>query len=173
MRAGRLLAILLILQSEGRVTAAELARRLEVSERTVLRDLTELGATGVPVYAVRGPGGGFALLDTFARDVPTMPTGLPAEGGRIRRARVRVSPAALQRAQVAGRPEGWRPRAVQEPSQAHPDWLEGSFRFLSYDDALTELLALAPDVEVLLPGELRTAMADLGRRITEQHAAPD
>ncbi len=171
MRAGRLLSVLLILQSEGRVTAAELARRLEVSERTVLRDLTELGATGVPVYAVRGPGGGFALLDTFAQDVPAVPTGLPAERGRIRRVRVRVSPAALQRARVTGRPEGWRPRPDPEPSGTRPDWVEGSFRFLSYDDALTELVALAPDVEVLLPVELRAAMADLGRRIAEQHVS--
>lgn len=169
MRAGRLLSVLLILQSEGRVTAGELARRLEVSERTVLRDLTELSATGVPVYAQRGPGGGFALLDTFTREVPTVPTGLPPERGRIRRVRVRVSPGALQRARLAGRPEGWRPRPSPEPSDTHPDWVEGSFRFLSYDDALAELVALAPEVEVLLPVELRDAMADLGRRITEQH----
>lgn len=171
MRAGRLLSVLLILQSEGRVTAGELARRLEVSERTVLRDLTELGATGVPVYAVRGPGGGFALLDTYAREAPAVPTGLPSERGRIRRVRVRVSPGALQRARLAGRPEGWRPRPAPEPSEEHPDWIEGSFRFLSYDDALAELVALAPEVEVLLPVEVREAMAELGRRITALHGA--
>ena len=172
MRAGRLLSVLLILQGEGRVTAGELARRLEVSERTVLRDLAELGATGVPVYAVRGPGGGFALLDTFAQAVPPVPTGLPTERGRVRRVRVRVSPAALQRARLAGRPEGWRPRPSPGPSSTRHDWLEGSFRFLSYDDALTELLALAPEVEVLLPVELREAMAEIGRRITTQHDVP-
>lgn len=169
MRAGRLLGLLLILQSEGRVTARELAARLEVSERTVLRDLAELGATGVPVYAVRGPGGGFALLDTFAREIPTVGTALPSDRGRLRRVRVRISPSALQRARLAGRPEGWRPRPFPEPSADHPDWLEGSFRFLSYDDAVVELVALAPEVEVLLPVELREAMAELGRRVTAQH----
>ena len=63
MRAGRLLELLLVLQNGGRVTAAELAERLQVSERTVLRDIEVLSGSGVPVYATRGPGGGFELLD--------------------------------------------------------------------------------------------------------------
>ncbi|MGH2578109.1 MAG: helix-turn-helix transcriptional regulator, partial [Actinomycetota bacterium] len=63
MRAGRLITLVLILQRHGRVTAAELARRLEVSERTVLRDIEALSGAGVPVYATRGAGGGFELLE--------------------------------------------------------------------------------------------------------------
>ena len=169
VRAGRLLTILLVLQTEGRVTARELARRLEVSERTVLRDLEELGTTGVPVYAVRGRGGGFALLDTFRRPVPAVPVPAPSAPGRLRRVRVRISPAALQRALVTGTPEGWRARPLPDPSPEHPDWIEGSFRFTSDDDALHQLLALAPDVEVLLPIELRAAMAALGRQVAAQH----
>ena len=163
--------VLLVLQTEGRVTARELARRLEVSERTVLRDLDELSATGVPVYAVRGPHGGFELLDTFRRPVPAVPGGaaVTTAQGRIRRVRVRISPSALQRVLVVGSPEGWRPRPAPEPSAEHPDWIEGSFRFLSYDDALSELVALAPEVEVLLPVELRAAMSELGRRIVALH----
>lgn len=169
MRAGRLLAILRVLQSEGRVTAGELARRLEVSERTVLRDLDELSATGVPVYAVRGPQGGFELLDTFRKDMPKSPVVAAPGAGRLRRVRVRISPAALQRALVVGIPEGWRARPHPAASPDRKDWVEGSFRFTSDDEARSQLLALAPEVEVLLPAELRASMAALGRRIAAQH----
>jgi predicted DNA-binding transcriptional regulator YafY len=169
MRAGRLLRILLVLQAGGRVTASQLARRLEVSERTVLRDLAELSSTGVPVYAVRGRHGGFELLDTFAQPVPVLPAGLTSGRGRLLRVRVRISPAALQRALVLGRPEGWRARPFPDGPPRHPGWIEGSFRFLSYDDAVSELLALAPEVEVVLPVGLRDAMADVGHRIAVMH----
>src|SRR3712207_196824 len=110
MRAGRLLNLLLILQNEGRMTAAALASRLEVSERTVLRDLEVLSGAGVPVFAVRGPGGGVEMLRTFRQEVPALPAGLSAGRGRLRRVRVRISPQALQLSLVLGRPEGWRPR---------------------------------------------------------------
>lgn len=172
MRAGRLLSLLMILQ-DGRVTTAELARRLEVSRRTVLRDLDELSASGVPVYSVRGAQGGFELLDTFARPVPEPLVGLVSGRGRLRRVRVRLSPSALQRALVLGRPEGWRARPHPDPPREDPDWIEGSFRFDSYDAAIRELLVLAPDVEVLLPDELRSTMAEIGRRITAQHEGVD
>lgn len=65
MRASRLLTILMTLQLRGRVTAQTLAELLEVSKRTIYRDIDELSAAGVPVYAERGPDGGFALLDGF------------------------------------------------------------------------------------------------------------
>ncbi|MGQ7368010.1 helix-turn-helix transcriptional regulator, partial [Streptococcus suis] len=65
VRAARLVSLVFALQQRPRVTAAELARELEVSERTVLRDLDELSSAGVPIYAVRGPGGGFSLVDGF------------------------------------------------------------------------------------------------------------
>lgn len=65
MRADRLIALLMILQARGRVTAQALAQELEVSERTIYRDLEALGIAGVPVIAERGPGGGCSLLENY------------------------------------------------------------------------------------------------------------
>jgi len=65
MRADRLLSILLLLQAHQRMTARELAQRLEVSERTILRDMSALGSAGIPVRAERGVGGGWMLLDSY------------------------------------------------------------------------------------------------------------
>lgn len=168
MRAGRLLQLVLVLQDGRRHTAAQLADELQVSQRTVLRDLDALSGAGVPVYATRGPAGGFQLLDTFRRTVPELP-GLSTATGRLRRVRVRLAPAALQLALVEGRPAGWRPRPDATAPDDRPDWLEGSFRFDSYEAALRELLLLAPDVEILLPVELRDAMVDIGRRLARLH----
>ncbi|MEV7420632.1 WYL domain-containing protein [Streptomyces sp. NPDC089919] len=65
MRAGRLLSLLLLLQNRGRLTADELAAELEVSVRTVYRDVQALAAAGVPVYGEAGHAGGYALLDGY------------------------------------------------------------------------------------------------------------
>jgi|SRR5579875_486314 predicted DNA-binding transcriptional regulator YafY len=65
MRADRLLSILLLLQVHRRITARELARRLEVSERTIYRDMEALSVAGIPVTAERGTGGGLVLAETF------------------------------------------------------------------------------------------------------------
>jgi len=65
MRADRLLSILLLLQVHRRQTARELAQRLEVSERTIHRDMEALSAAGFPVFAERGSGGGWMLVEGY------------------------------------------------------------------------------------------------------------
>jgi len=65
MRADRLISIIILLQTRGRLTAQELAAELEVSERTIYRDMDALSTAGVPVYCERGPGGGCSLLDSY------------------------------------------------------------------------------------------------------------
>ncbi len=65
MRADRLLSILLQLQFHGRLTSAELAKRLEVSERTIHRDMSSLCTAGVPIVAERGARGGWSLMEGY------------------------------------------------------------------------------------------------------------
>ncbi len=68
----------MLLQARGKLPAWKLAEELEVSERTIYRDLEALSTAGVPVYAERGPGGGVALVDSYRTDL----TGLNADESR-------------------------------------------------------------------------------------------
>jgi predicted DNA-binding transcriptional regulator YafY len=87
MKADRLLSTLLLLQAHGRLTGRELAARLEVSERTVHRDMESLGAAGVPVLALRGVHGGWQLDEGWRTRVPGLD---PAELRALLMAQPRV-----------------------------------------------------------------------------------
>lgn len=77
MRADRLLSLMLLLQKRKQMTAEALANELEVSKRTIYRDINALSFTGVPVYAIGGPGGGYALLDSYQTTILKLTSTLP------------------------------------------------------------------------------------------------
>ncbi|MFT4163822.1 MAG: YafY family protein [Microlunatus sp.] len=72
MRADRLLSIVWLLRAHERLSTAELAQRLEVSRRTIMRDIEALSTAGIPVYCERGPGGGVRLMPGYRTDVTAL-----------------------------------------------------------------------------------------------------
>jgi predicted DNA-binding transcriptional regulator YafY len=74
MRADRLISLLLLLQNHNGLTARQLALELEVSERTIYRDLTALSSAGIPVYTRGGPGGGCFLVEEYRTNLTGMTT---------------------------------------------------------------------------------------------------
>lgn len=127
MRASRLLTIQMLLETRGRMSARALADALEVSVRTLHRDIDELSAAGVPVYAERGRSGGFALLPGWK----TTLTGLtPAEaqamflGGLAGPAADLGLRGAVQSAELkllSALPAAWRDDARRIASRLHLD----------------------------------------------------
>jgi predicted DNA-binding transcriptional regulator YafY len=171
VRAGRLVELLGLLQARGRMTTGQLASELEVSQRTVLRDIEALGAAGIPVYAVRGSLGGFQLLDGFRSDLPPAAPGRAVAAASGGRARVRLSPRGRRLAALLGRPAGIRFRTSPHVIAGREDWAEAWVRIESVDAAVLDLLALGPEVEVVHPPELRARVREAARRIADLHGA--
>jgi predicted DNA-binding transcriptional regulator YafY len=175
MRAGRLLNLVLILQQRGRATAAELAERLEVTQRTVMRDIEALSGAGVPVYAIRGPGGGFQLLESY-HPAPISPTDWQRRErrpGRPRRATVRISVEGRRLAALLGRLQPLRVKRDVPPD--NDGWLQATFRLESLEGVAIDVLSLGPHIEVLEPPELRDVVADRARltaRLYRDRASP-
>jgi predicted DNA-binding transcriptional regulator YafY len=160
-----------LLQARGRMTARQLAAELEVSQRTISRDIEALSSAGIPVYAVRGSGGGFELLGGFSRDLPAARyrPDRASPGAGAQRARVRLSPRGRSLAALSGRPAGLRIRRNSPPVQGREDWVEASVRIDSVSAAALDMLALGAEVEVLHPAELRVQVGETARKIAELH----
>jgi predicted DNA-binding transcriptional regulator YafY len=171
VRAGRLISLLGLLQARGRMTTRQLAAELEVSQRTVLRDIEALSAAGIPIYATRGRLGGFQLMDGFTSDLLTtqrQAAHLPTAGG-TQRARIRLSPRGQRLAALLGRPAGLRIRRGAHPVPGR-GWVEAWVRIDSPDTAVLDMLALGAEVEVVYPPELRSQMARTAIQIADLHA---
>jgi predicted DNA-binding transcriptional regulator YafY len=174
VRASRLVALLGLLQARGRMSALQLAAELEVSPRTILRDIEALSTAGIPVYAVRGRNGGFTLLDGFAAELPAVryaPRRAAAPSAGVVRGRIRLSPRGRRLAALTGRPAGLRIRRSARPEPGRRDWTEAWIRVDSPDATVLELLALGPDAEVIDPPGLRAAVARAARQIADLNAA--
>jgi predicted DNA-binding transcriptional regulator YafY len=171
MRASRLVGLLGLLQARGRMSARQLARELEVSERTILRDIEALGAAGIPLYAIRGCSGGFRLIEGFRGDPPAArsPRPPPAPDARAPRARVRLSPRGRRLAALLGRPAGIRIRRSSPAVAGREGWVEAWVRIGPLDAAALDMLALGAEAEVIHPPELRALVGQLARRIAELH----
>ncbi|MDO8358623.1 MAG: HTH domain-containing protein, partial [Devosia sp.] len=127
MRASRLLSIMMLLQAKGRMSAETLAGDLEVSVRTIYRDIDQLSAAGVPVYADIGRNGGFALLDGWRTRLTglTAPearalflSGLPGPAGELG---LGDEVAAAELKLLAALPADWQGEARRMASRFHLD----------------------------------------------------
>src|ERR1700722_11168807 len=135
MLASRLLSILMVLQARGRVSARELAAQFEVSVRTIHRDVDQLSAAGIPIYADRGRNGGFALVDGYRTKLTglTQPeaealllAGLPGPAAQLGLADI-LSAARLKL--IAALPAHVQPGAERIASRFHLDpdaWFRAS-----------------------------------------------
>lgn len=127
MKASRLLSILMLLQARGRMTAATLAQAMEVSQRTILRDVDELSAAGVPLWGERGQKGGFQLQEGWSTRLTglTEPeahalllAGLPGPATELG---LGAAAASARLKMVASLPNGWREQASRVGERLHLD----------------------------------------------------
>lgn len=127
MKASRLLSILMLLQARGRMTAAGLAQATEVSERTILRDVDQLSAAGVPLWGERGRLGGFQLQPGWSTRLTGMTepeanalllAGLPGPATELG---LGAAAASARLKLVASLPTEWREQAEQVGARLHID----------------------------------------------------
>jgi predicted DNA-binding transcriptional regulator YafY len=138
VRADRLVAILMLLQTRGQVTASEVAEELEVSERTARRDLEALGMAGLPIYSLQGRGGGWKLLGGGKTDLSGLtaaearalflvagPSSASPEVRAALRKLVRALPEPMREGAEAAStavvvdPVAWDRRPVERPAPPH------------------------------------------------------
>lgn len=167
MRADRLVSLVLLLRQRGRMTAAELAAELEVSTRTVLRDVEALSSAGVPVYADRGRHGGFSLLPGFRTELTglTHDEALALLAATTRRSDplLGLSPALASAVR----------KVVDALPAGHRDELAGATRRILVEPG-SDLLARPAATEAVpaaVMDEVRRAVL-AGRRLRLRHAAP-
>ena len=135
MLASRLLSILMLLQTRGRMSATELAEQFEVSVRTIYRDIDQLSAAGVPVFADRGRSGGFQLLDGYRTKLTGLTqseaetlflAGLPGPAAELGLAEILAT---AQLKLTAALPASVQPQADRIAARFHLDptaWFRGS-----------------------------------------------
>ncbi|UJW80522.1 helix-turn-helix transcriptional regulator [Hydrogenophaga sp. SL48] len=135
MKASRLLSILMLLQAHGRQSAPALARALEVSVRTVLRDIDQLSAAGVPLWGERGRQGGFQLREGWSTTLTGMTepesqalllAGLPGAATDLG---LGAAAASARLKMVASLPAEWREQADRVGARLHidpVDWYRSS-----------------------------------------------
>jgi len=154
VQASRLLSILMLLQARQRVSATELAEHAEVSVRTIYRDIEQLSAAGVPVYADRGRTGGFRLLEgwrtsltglTAAEAQAMFLTGLPGPATELG---LGEALATAQLKLAAALPIGWQADAQRVGSRVHLD-TTGWYRVTTPADHLALVAAAVWSDEVI------------------------
>lgn len=160
------------------MTAGQLADALEVSPRTILRDITELSSAGIPVYALRGSAGGFELVPGYAIGIgaPPLPAGsAPAAMQRSAdhsasiRAHVLLSPRGRQLVALTGRSADFRVRRSSSPLPAPPGWTEGWLRTGPLENAVLDVLGFGTEIQVIAPPELRRALHERALSIARLH----
>jgi len=197
MLASRLLSILMLLQTRGRMSASALAREFEVSVRTIHRDIDQLSAAGIPVYADRGRSGGFQLLDGYRTKLTglTQPeaetlflAGLPGPAAQLGLADILAAarlklmaalPANAQPERIAARfhldPVAWFRGADPLPSLpvvARAVWSERmlSLRYRRAGQSETRARRLAP-LGLVLKGGIWYLVAQSGKTIRTYRVA--
>jgi predicted DNA-binding transcriptional regulator YafY len=127
MHASRLLQILMLLQARGRLTAPQLAEAMEVSTRTILRDIDQLSAAGVPLWGERGRQGGFQLREGWSTQLTGMTepeanalllSGLPGPATELG---LGSAAASARLKMVASLPPAWREQADRVGQRLHVD----------------------------------------------------